>query len=369
MAGITIRDVAREAGVSVATVSRVLNQSDSVHEKTRRRVLEVSKALRYTPNIAARTLITSKTSTLGVLLPDLHGEFFSEVIRGIDQAAQRQAYHLLVSSSHNEKSEIEAALRAMHGRVDGLIVMSPGIDAQTLTGNLPATLPVVLLNCFVDGSSFDSLNVDNFAGAYAVVRHLTALGHQRIAFIRGSEPNYDAAERLRGYRTAMLDGEGEWSEQLEFLGNFTESAGQRAVSAILQMTPRPTAIFAANDAMAIGALSALRDAGVEVPGEIAVVGFDDIPIARFMHPPLSSVRVEISELGGRAVERLLHAIDMENTHARRQEILPTTLVVRGSCGGPVGIVEDSRRVPASPGLDSKDTSIAGAEIAGPRSGG
>jgi LacI family transcriptional regulator len=134
---VTIRDVARVAGVSVATVSRVFNDSGPVNEETRRRIREVASELRYVPNSAARSLITSRTNTLGVLLPDLYGEFFSEVIRGIDQTAQEHDYHLLVSSSHNDKAEMETALRAMRGRVDGVIVMSPDIDAQVLAANLP----------------------------------------------------------------------------------------------------------------------------------------------------------------------------------------------------------------------------------------
>src|SRR5690606_31269009 len=157
---VTIRDVAREAGVSVATVSRVFNRSGPVREPTRQRILEVADRLRYVPDSAARSLITRRTGTLGVLLPELYGEFFSEVIRGIDGAAQARGYHVLLSSSHANRGEIVTALRAMRGRVDGLVVMSPDIDAQGLRANLPESLPVVLLNCAVSGSAYDSLNID-----------------------------------------------------------------------------------------------------------------------------------------------------------------------------------------------------------------
>ena len=330
---VTIRDVAREAGVSVATVSRVLNDSGPVSEPTRRRIREVASRMRYVPDSAARSLITRRSMTLGVLLPDLHGEFFSEVIRGIDQTAQRSGYHLLVSGSHNDKGEIEAALRAMRGRVDGLIVMSPDIDSAALVSNLPASSPVVLLNCFVDGDAFDSLTIDNYGGAHAMVRHLLASGHQRIAFIKGAERNHDAAERLRGYRAALRGAGIDDGAALEFDGDFTESGGHRAAHRIAAMSPRPTAVFAANDSMAIGALAALRDAGLSVPDDIAVTGFDDIPIARFMSPPLTSVAVSISDVGARAVRMLLHAIERKNQHVKQQETLPTALVVRTSCGG------------------------------------
>ncbi len=182
----TIRDVARVSGVSVATVSRVLNDKGPVREETRQRILEAAASLGYAPDAAARSLSTRKTGTIGVLLPDLYGEFFSEVIRGLDLAARRSGYHILVSSSHSDRSEVEAVLRALRGRVDGLIVMSPEADARALQANLPGTLPLVLLNCRVEGSSFDSINLDNYAGAAAMVRHLAALGHRRIAHVKGS---------------------------------------------------------------------------------------------------------------------------------------------------------------------------------------
>lgn len=329
---ITIRDVARESGFSVATVSRVFNNSGAVREETRRRVVAVGGQLGYTPNRAARSLITRKTHTLGVVLPDLHGEFFSEVIRGIDRTAQSDGYHLLVSSSHNHKTEIETAVAAMHGRVDGLVVMSPGIGARVLVPGLPRNLPLVLLNCDVDGEMLDAVSIDNYGGACAMVEHLLAIGHRRIAIIQGEAKNFDARERLRGYRDALREGMVERSTSLELEGDFTESGGYRATRRILELNPRTTAVFAANDSMAMGALSAFREAGVEVPSEIAVAGFDDIPIARYASPPLTSVRVPIAELGRRATRKLLDAMKQDGSHAGKQEVLPTELVIRSSCG-------------------------------------
>ena len=331
----TIRDVAREAGVSVATVSRVLNNSGPVGGETRRRILEVAAALRYTPDSAARSLITRRTNTIGILLPDLYGEFFSEVIRGIDATAQRGGYHLLVSSSHNDKGALEAAMRAMRGRVDGLVVMSPDVDAHALVANLADTTPVVLLNCDVEGTAFDSLNIDNFGGASAMVTHLLGRGHRRIAFVGGSERNHDAAERLRGYRATLSAAGIAPKPEWERAGDFTEAGGYRAATEVIALDPRPTAIFAANDSMAIGALSALREAGIQVPGDVVVVGFDDIPIARYMSPPLTTVHVEINELGERATRMLLQAVEEKNQHVKVQETLPTALVIRESCGGTV----------------------------------
>lgn len=348
----TIRDVAREAGVSVATVSRVLNGSGPVHEETRERIRAVARALRYVPDSAARSLITRRTETLGVVLPDLYGEFFSEVMRGLDQAARRRGYHVLVSSSHADRAEIEAAVGAMMGRVDGLVVMAPDVDAAALAANLPESLPVVLLNSGQGGEEegdvvgavaatipFDVVDVDNYGGARAAVRHLLAQGHSRVAIIKGAERNHDARERLRGYRDALAGAGLEAPPRWEIAGDFTEGAGHEAARRVLKMRPRPTALFAANDTMAIGALSALREAGARVPEDVAVVGFDDIPLARYMSPPLTSVHVDITRLGGRAVERLLEivadgAAGAEGRRsARRRETLPTTLVVRESCGG------------------------------------
>ena len=328
---VTIKDVAREANVSVATVSRVLNGSGPVSDETKRRIREVAGRMRYVPHSGARSLITSKTDTLGVLLPDLYGEFFSEVIRGMDDTAQKNGFHLLISRAYADRNGIETAMRAMRGRVDGVVAMSPDLDAESLL-NLPSTIPVVLLCSVPRGNEIDSLTIQNCRGAKEMVAHLVSLGHRRIAIIKGSARNYDAAERLRGYRLALREGGMVRDLSLERDGDFTEAAGYSGALELLALTNRPTAIFAANDSMAIGVLSALRESGVAVPEEMAVAGFDDIPLARYMDPPLSSVHVPIHDLGARAVELLLHGITHKNDHARRRERVSTELVVRRSTG-------------------------------------
>ncbi len=333
----TIKDVARKARVSIATVSRAFNCSGPVKDETRRRIRAAAAVLRYAPHGAARSLTTRKTNTVGVLLPDLYGEFFSEIIRGVDEAAQRLGYHLLVSSAHDSQEAIEAAMHAMRGRVDGLIVMCPDLDAATLASKLPKGLPLVLVDSAVEQRTgrprFNSLSIDNYGGAYSMVTHLVRMGHERIAIIRGPARNHDAKERLRGYRAAMrralLDAPPEW----QLAGDFSEAAGYRAALELLGLSPIPTALFASNDSMALGALSALRDVGIEVPRELAVAGFDDIPLARYASPALTSVHVPISELGRRATDVLVAAIRGRARRVRRQETLPTTLVVRQSCGG------------------------------------
>ncbi|MGH7615037.1 MAG: LacI family DNA-binding transcriptional regulator [Gemmatimonadales bacterium] len=329
---VTIREVARGAGVSVATVSRVYNHSHHVREETRQRVRRTVQHLGYSPHGAARSLVTNRTHTIGVLLPDLYGEFFSELIRGIDQAAQARGYHLLVSSARSHGDSPEPVLRSMRGRVDGLILMTPDLDAASAGRSLPAGFPVVLLNCPPSDAPCDSLGIANFEGARAMIRHLATVGHRRIAIICGDARNFDAAERLRGYRAAVAELGLEADPALELPGDFSEAAGHAAGRRILDEGRRPTAVFGANDCMTIGALSAFRAAGLRVPEDIALAGFDDIPMAQYVDPALTSVHVDISELGRLATERLLDALREPAPRSLQRQTLNTTLVVRRSCG-------------------------------------
>ncbi|WP_031370771.1 LacI family DNA-binding transcriptional regulator [Lysobacter antibioticus] len=317
---VTIKDVARAAQVSVATVSRTLNGHGNVAEEVRRRVLAVAQGLRYTPHAAARSLSSRRTHTLGVVLPDLHGEFFSELVRGVDQVAREHRLHLLVSSYHGRPEEQAAALRAMRGRVDGLLVMSPYVAAQApIVDELDAAMPIVLINTQSAVPGLLSLSVDNYGGAQAMVEHLVDCGHRRIAFIAGPEDNFDAHERLRGYREALarlLPDASEWV----LPGQFDEASGHRAGQALLAAPQRPDAVFAANDMMALGCLFSFVQAGLKVPDDIAVAGFDDIPLARYVHPTLTTMRVNIAELGARAARLLLTQL---GTDAAAQEQQPS----------------------------------------------
>ena len=324
----TIKDVARAAGVSVASVSRAMNGAANVLPETRQRILDAAKQLRFTPSGAARSLITRRTDTIGALLPDLHGEYFSELIRGIDQAARARGLHLLVSSSHGNADEAAAALRAMNGRVDGLLVMSPHADAEFLSHNLPGSLPAVLINTMIDLPGHAAFAVDNFGGARAMTRHLVASGRKRIAFIGGPPDNREAQERLRGYRAGLRAG----MRDSIFDGDFTEAAGACAGRRIAQAKQRPDAVFAANDMMAIGCLAALGEAGLRVPDDIALAGFDDIPIARYLAPALTTIRVPIAALGSAALEALVKALKTPPTADNPTTVLPVELVVRNSCG-------------------------------------
>ena len=325
----TIKDVARVAGVSVATVSRALNGRANVTAQTRERVMGVVAQLRFVPSSAAQSMITRRTHTVGALLPDLHGEYFSELIRGIDLAARARGLHLLVSSSHGDAAEAAAALRAMNGRVDGLLVMSPHVNANFLWGNVPDDLPAVLMNTRVVGGRHSSFAVDNHGGASAMVRHLVERGHRDIAFVAGPDSNFEANERLRGYRDAIAELLPDVIEHV-LQGDFTQESGFRVGSQVVALTDRPTAVFASNDMMAIGCLSALNEAGLQVPRDIALAGFDDIPISRYMNPTLTTVRARITELGGLALERLASAIEEPGRISAQHQTLRADLIVRQS---------------------------------------
>lgn len=317
----TIKDVARVAKVSVATVSRAINGHDNVAEAVRRRVLAVAHELRYSPHHAARSLSSRRTHTIGVVLPDLHGEFFSELVRGIDLVARDCGLHLLVSSYHGHPEEQASALRAMRGRVDGLLVMSPHVgNIDFLSENL-AALPAVLINSQPTESEHVAFGIDNYGGARTMVAHLLAAGHRRIAFIAGPPDNFDAFERLRGYRDAILEAD-PTAEPWVLPGDFSESSGHQAGQMLLEAAERPDAVFAANDMTALGCLFALTQGGLRVPDDIALAGFDDIPIARYVAPSLTTMRVNMPELGAHAMRLLLALQNGEDVGDRLAPLVP-----------------------------------------------
>ena len=324
----TIRDVARRADVSVASVSRVLTGAGAVTEATRKRVMEAVEALQYVPHSGARSLSTSKTNTVGVILPDLFGEYFSELIRGMDLAARSLGYHLIVSSSHDDAEEASAAIRSMRGRVDGLIVLSPHLGAANLAANLAGRLPVLLMNGGADAGR-PSIVVDNHGGAVAAVEHLIATGRRRIAHIAGPAGNLEAEARLAGYLEAMAAA-GLPTTVVD--GAFTKASGHEAGVQLAAMAPRPDGVFAANDNMAIGAMLALQEAGVRVPEDLAIVGFDDVPLAGLVHPGLTTLRINIAGMGRRALERLVNHIQSAGAADADAacEVVRPELVVRPS---------------------------------------
>jgi LacI family transcriptional regulator len=329
----TIKDVAREAHVSMATVSRALNGTGAVTESIRSRVLEAAARLHYVPNSVAQSLMTRRTHTIGIVLPTLYGEFFSELIRGIDIAARGRGLHLLISSTHCDAAEAGTALHALIGRVDGLLVMSPYVNGRFLQERVRSSLPIVLISTVDVDHTHTSFHVDNYSSAYAMVAHLVACGHRTIAHIAGPDVNVDAQERLRGYRAALNRELPDAAEQV-LRGDFTEESGYRAGRELLAGSKLPDAVFAANDMMAIGCLCALTEAGLQVPRDIALAGFDDIPTARFVVPALTTVRVRISDLGRRALDRLATAIESPTQVEPISETVAAELIIRSSCGAP-----------------------------------
>jgi LacI family transcriptional regulator len=260
------------------------------------------------------------------VLPDVHGEFFSEIVRGMELAARARGYMLLLSNMHDGTPRAEAAVRAMRGRVDGLLVMAPHLDRATLERALPSATPVVLINARPDVASHANLRLDNASGVEAVVSHFLSIGRTRVAHICGPAENHDAQERLAAFREAMARSAPD-RELIIVSGDFSEDAGRDAVRDLIAREIGFDGVLAANDMMAIGALQALGEAGLRVPADVAVAGFDDVPVAR--HLGLTTVRARVAELGERAVERLV-AILGGATEEATQELHSTELVVRGT---------------------------------------
>jgi len=322
MAEATIRDVARRAQLSVATVSRALNGFENVSDAARERISAAVAELRYVPHAGARSLSLARNMAIGVVLPDLHGEFFSEIVRGMDREASRRGYLLLLSNLHAGGRQAAHALRAMRGRVDGLIVMAPHLGAEELSAALPKGLPSMLINTRAGTGEHSSIHLDNAAGVRAVVDHLAALGRKRLVHIAGPADNIDAQERAAAVAAAAKS---KGMDLVTIEGNFEEESGLAAVARLHEDGVEFDAIFAANDNMAIGALEALRKFGIRVPDDVAVAGFDDIPLAR--HLGITTVRVRIAELGERALQRLVDGFSRDQGG---DELHAPELVVRST---------------------------------------
>lgn len=328
MAEPTIRDVARLAEVSVASVSRALNSVGSVTQETRRKVEEAARALGYVPHAGARSLSLASTHALGVVLPDVHGEFFSEVMRGMDREASARGYVLLLSNMHGARDRPEDVLRTMRGRVDGLVVMAPHLGADVVEHSLPPRLPAVLLNAYGNVQSHSSFGINNWRGVKAIVDHLFATGFRRVVHIAGPDDNIDAQQRRDAFCKTMLSLQPNETPTV-LSGDYGEESGAEAVRKLLAEGTAFDAIFAANDMMAIGALEELRARAVDVPGSVAVAGFDDVPMARYLG--LTTARVRIDELGASAIARLIDEIE-GGEESRIQQLFAPELIVRASTG-------------------------------------
>ncbi len=328
----SIKDVARLAGVSISTVSRVLNKSAPVSKDKRVRVEKAARDLGYVPNPAARTLLLRETGVLGVVVPYATGEFFSEFLSGVDQTASDNGRFLLISISHRSDRDLHRALANLNKRVDGLVVWAPEVDAADVAELVGDELPLVFLNSLDSAKGNDLIDFDNYGGMYAVATHLIELGHRDIVFIKGPPRASDAASRLRGFRAALLEHAIELRPGRELQGEYTVEAGYNLVNTILSLEPRPTAIMAPNDQSAVGVLRGLHEAGVVVPDEMSVTGFDDVPSSSFATPTLTTAHVPVRELGEIAIRKLVERIEGRDELA--QVHLSVDLVVRNSSGPP-----------------------------------
>jgi LacI family transcriptional regulator len=338
----TIQQLAKESGVSVATVSRALNGSPEVSEATRERILELARKLDYTPSAAARTLVSRRSHVVGVILetgpghPDLLHPFFQEVLVGLKHGAGERGYDLLLFATDEPGNGFGGThsylRRAGHHGVDGVVVMGfDGRDAEIakLAGS---KLPCIAVDAVLAGPRTGFVMSDNRQGAVLAVRHLHELGHERIATITGTLHTPPGADRLDGYRDAMGELGLELREDYVREGDFYDESGYRGTRELLALDEPPTAIFAASDLMAAGVVRAAHDVGVRVPEDLAVVGFDDIGLASLIQPQLTTVRQDMKAMGEAAAAGLGRMI--EDTEAEpAREIVPTRLVVRASSGG------------------------------------
>ncbi|AEV19698.1 MULTISPECIES: LacI family DNA-binding transcriptional regulator [Geobacillus] len=328
----SIKDVAKRANVSTATVSRVLRNAGNVTEETRQRVLEAIEALNYQPNVLGRYLRRMETETVLVVVPDITNPFFSKVLRGIEAVALKHGYQVLLGDTQNDVRLEEQYLNLLPQRqVDGMIFLTARIRKE-LVEEMARQFPIVLACEYLEGADIPTVSIDNISSARKATEHLIRLGHCRIAHLSGPMNIILSRDRLRGYQQALAQHELEADAALVQEGDFTYESGYNLTLKLLALEKPPTAIFAANDEMAIGAIKAVRHRGGRVPDDVAVVGFDDIQMASIFEPSLTTIAQPMFEIGQKAMELLLALI--EGTSARRRQlVLPDRLVIRDSCGG------------------------------------
>jgi LacI family transcriptional regulator, galactose operon repressor len=328
----TVYTVAEHAGVSIATVSRTLAGSRKVSPATRQRVMQAIESLNFEPNPSARRLAYMKTETIALVFPDISGPFYSTVIRGVEQESGRHNHNVLIYGTHGKESS-GRYLRTLSSKVDGLIIMARSVDEDSLWSLERQGVPFVLLGHSNGQLQCSTISVDNEAGAYKAAAHLLGHGHQRIGIITGPENSPDNRGRLQGYQKALRDAGISLPQNMVIPGNFKYEEGQIAIRRLLESNPRPTAVLAANDEMAIGAMDAARQRSLRVPEDLAVIGFDDIQMSALTHPPLTTVRQPMQLLGEAAVTLLFDRLHSSNG-LPRHEVLDTELVIRQSCGCP-----------------------------------
>jgi DNA-binding LacI/PurR family transcriptional regulator len=323
----TMEDVARRAGVSRALVSLVFLDSPKVSEQRRARVMRAAAELSYSPNLAARALASRRTRTIGVLLNNLSNPFFTEITEGIEEAASELGYRLLLSSGgRRRRREVDALDAFLDSRVDGAILVSPDVSAADLA-RLAEVAPVVVTGRMLRGPGIDRINTDDALGAHLAVDHLAGLGHRRIAHIDGGD-GANSRPRRAGYERAMRE---HGFEPHVVPGEFTELAGVQAVERMLRGGPLPTAIFAANDLIAAGAMDRLEDEGLRIPADISLMGYDNTFLAALHHIALTTINQPRQDMGRLAMRTLVDRLE-DPSRDVVTHVLEPSLVVRRTTG-------------------------------------
>ena len=324
-----IRSVAEKAGVSVTTVSHVVNKTRFVAPETELRVRQAMQDLNYRPNILARSLRRGETKTIGLILPDSANPFFAESARYLEEAAFQQSYSLILCNTNGDlEKERRYTDVLLNKQVDGIIFMAAGDDKQSLLELVNRQFPVVVVDRILDHLEVDAVISDNHLSGYLATRYLLECGHKRIGIICGPSNVNPSAQRVTGYKKALTEANINADPELEVIGDFHPGSGYSGTRQLLQKA-HPTAIFACNDLMAIGALRAIREAGLSVPEDISLIGHDDIEIASYIQPALTTIAQPIERLAETAIQFLLERIEKPNIPPRRT-ILPNRLVKRQS---------------------------------------
>ncbi|HEX9371342.1 MAG TPA: LacI family DNA-binding transcriptional regulator [Roseiflexaceae bacterium] len=331
----TISDVAKRAGVSTMTVSRVVNNSGYISQETRERVERAIAELGYVPNALARYLRFKQTKTIALILTDITNPFFTTIARGVEDAARDQGFSVIFCNTDESETEQTEYLQLLLQRqVDGFLLVPASDSDESIAALRARGVPVVLLDRRLSVGEFDSVRCDSVQGAYELVHHLLALGHTRIAVLSGSKAVSTAVDRVAGYTRAMCEaGIGE-DQHLVFYDRFTQGDGYRMAQRALAASPRPTAIFAANNFIAFGAIRAIQEADLRIPEDISIVTFDDLPQLWVMDPFLTVVTQPAYEIGHKATELLLDRLAGEGPVETREIMLPAELIVRKSSGPP-----------------------------------
>ncbi|MGB9678422.1 MAG: LacI family DNA-binding transcriptional regulator [Thermoanaerobacteraceae bacterium] len=325
----TIRDVALKAGVSVATVSRVINNSPSVSKHARENVLNAIKELNYYPNLLGRNLRRSKTSMILALMPNVSNPFYARIVKGIEDIGHKNGYSVMICNTESDINREKIYLELLKNRLaDGVIFMAPVMNKDELTA-IGESYPVVECCEYIEGAGVSYVSIDNFAAAYKAVKHLITLGHKRIGMISADNNFVSTIQREAGYKKAIEDAGNVFDEGLIKKGDYSFKSGLRISKQFLSLADRPTAIFAISDIMAIGAIRAIKEEGLKVPEDFAVVGFDDISFASMYDPMLTTISQPKYDLGCYAMELLLKQIK-DGLKERENIILEHELIIRES---------------------------------------